>query len=41
MSGGTVKMKTYEQGDFVSVTHTDNFIKHFPEVDFTAFQNRK
>ena len=41
MSGGTIKIKIYEHGDFVSVTHTDDFIKHFPDVEFTAFHNRK
>ena len=41
VSGGTIKTKIYQHGDFVSVTHTDDFIKHFPDVDFTAFDNRK
>ena len=41
VSGGTIKIKNFEYGDFVSVTHTDDFIKHFPEVDFTAFYNHK
>ena len=41
MSGGKIKMKIYEQGNFVSVTHTDDFIKHFLGVDFTAFHNVK
>ena len=41
VSGGTIKTKIYQHGDFVSVTHTDDFIKHFPNVDFTAFHNRK
>ena len=34
-------LKIYEHGDFVSVTHTYVFIKHFPDVDCTAFHNRK
>ena len=25
VSGGTIKIKIYEHGDFVSVTHTDYF----------------
>ena len=33
--------RNYEHGDFVSVTHTNDFIKHFPDVDFTVFHNRK
>ena len=37
VSGGTIKIKIYEDGDFVSVTH----IKHFLDVNFTAFHNRK
>ena len=41
VSGGTIKTKIYQHGDFASVTHTDDFIKHFPDVDFTAFHNRK
>ena len=41
VSGGKIKIKIYEQGNFVSVTHTDDFIKHFPGVDFTAFRNGK
>ena len=41
MSGGTIETKIYENVDFVSVTHTDDFIKHFPDVDLTAFHNRK
>ena len=41
VSGGTIKIKKFEHGDFVSVTHTDNFIKHFHDVDFTAFYNHK
>ena len=40
-SGDTIKIKILEHGDFVSVTHTDDFIKHFPDIDFTAFHNRK
>ena len=41
VSGGTIKIKILERGDFVSVTHTDDFIKPFPDVDFIAFHNRK
>ena len=41
VSGGTIKIKINEDGDFVSLTHTDDFIKHFLDVDFTAFHNRK
>ena len=41
VSGGTIKLKIYGHGDFVLFTHTDDFIKHFPSVDFTAFHNRK
>ena len=41
VSGGKIKIKIYEQGNFVSVTHTDDFIKHFLGVDFTAFHNVK
>ena len=41
VSGGTIKIKIYEDGDFVSVTHTDDFIKHFLDVNVTAFHNRK
>ena len=41
VSGGTIKTKIYQHGDFASVTYTDDFIKHFPDVDFTAFHNRK
>ena len=41
VSGGTIKTKVYQHGDFVSVTHTDDFIKHFADVNFTAFDNRK
>ena len=41
VSGGTIKITIYKHGDFVSVTYTDNFIKHFPDVDFTVFHNRK
>ena len=37
VSGGTIKLKIYGHGDFVLFTHTDDFIKHFPGVDFTAF----
>ena len=40
MSGGRIKIKISEHGNFVSVTHTDDFIKHFPDVDFTALHNR-
>ena len=36
-----VQWHNHDHGDFVSVTHTDDFIKHFPDVDFTVFQNRK
>ena len=39
VSSGTIKIKIYEHGYFVSVIHTDEFIKHFPDVDFTAFHN--
>ena len=41
VSGGTIKIKILEHNDFVSVTHRDDFIKHFPVVDFTACHNRK
>ena len=41
VSGGTIKTKIYQHGDFVSVTHRDDFIKHFPDFGFTAFHNRK
>ena len=41
VSEGTIKTKIYKHGDFFSVAHTDNFIKHFPEVGFTAFHNLK
>ena len=41
VSGGTIKITIYEHGDFVSVILTDDFTKHFPDVDFTAFHNRK
>ena len=41
VSGGTIKIKIYEHGDLVSVILTDDFTKHFPDVDFTAFHNRK
>ena len=41
VSGGTIKIKIMEHDDFVSVTETDDFIKHFPDVDFTAFHNCK
>ena len=40
-SGGTTKAKIYEYSDFFSVTHTDYLFKHFPDVEFTAFHNRK
>ena len=36
VSGGTIKVKILEHGDFVSLTRTDDFIKHFPDVDFTS-----
>ena len=36
-----VQWHNHDHGDFVSVTHTDDFIKHFPDVDFTVLQNRK
>ena len=41
VSGGTTKIKIHEHGDFVSVIHTDDFLKHFPGVDFTTFHNCK
>ena len=41
VSGSTIKIKILEHGDFLSVTHTYDFITHFPDVDFTAFHNRK
>ena len=41
VSGGTIKIKIYEHGDFVSVIYTDNLIKHFPDADFAVFHNRK
>ena len=41
VSEGTIKTKIYKHGDFFSVTHADDFIKHFPEVGFTAFHNLK
>ena len=40
-SGDTIKIQIHEHGNFVSVTHTDDFIKHFPGIDFTTFHNRK
>ena len=36
-SGGTIKIKLFEYDNFVSVTRLDDFIKHFHDVDFTAF----
>ena len=41
VSGGTIKIKIPQHGDFVSVTVIDDFIKHFSDIDFTAFYNRK
>ena len=41
MSYGIIKIKIYEHGDIVSVTHTDDFIKCFADADFTVFHNRK
>ena len=40
-SGGTIKIKLFEYGNFVSVTRLDDFIKHFHDVDFTAFHTCK
>ena len=39
--GGTIKINIHEYGDSISVTHTDDFTKHFPGIDFTAFHNCK
>ena len=39
VSGGTTEIKIHEHGNSATVKHTDNFIKHFPCVDFT--RNRK
>ena len=41
VSGGTIKVKIHKHGDSLSVTHTDDFIKHFCGVDFRTFHNRK
>ena len=41
VSGGTIKILIHKHGDSISVTHTDDFIEHFPGVDFTTFHNRK
>ena len=41
VSGNTIKINIYKDGNFVSVTHTDEFIKHFPDVNFTIFHYRK
>ena len=41
VSGGTIKIEISKHGNFVSVSHTDDFITHFPDVDFTAFHNQK
>ena len=41
MSGGTIKIKIHELGNSLSVTHTDDFIKHFPGANFTTFNNCK
>ena len=29
----TIKVKIIENGNLISITHTQNFIKYFPEVD--------
>ena len=40
VSGGTIKINIYEHDDFLSVTHTDDFIKYVPDFDFTKFHYR-
>ena len=39
--GSAMKIKIHEHGDSVSVTHTEDFKKLFPGVDFTTFHNLK
>ena len=40
MSSDTIKKTIYEHDNSILVTHTDDFVKHFPGIDFT-FHNRK